>query len=325
MGYTSAVEKIITKNVYVARGIISGRRPRKIIMKELNNTFNKLKEHLEIDLIWRQVEELYEQFEHAQFISAEQQPIDGTNQQPSENRKKPEKSSNNQIKNSTSVILQLPLVKKALANDEITSILLELCSTIRELRDDSKDSYNSSYDNWDKLAKVVLPEQYLSFVYILAGLPQLKVDSLPPGSYRLALIVVDAYLLTLTIPGATGYHIFEENIFIHCMQIFKIIDQLCNTDTLTVHLTVHQKTALWIQFCTLCDDLKLVLRYVHFKDHLKARDVILKKCIDVQYLNHEKGYTSICKSNHIYLIFVVTVILLCYKIFFGIPYYLKKY
>lgn len=238
-------------------------------MEELINTFKKLQEYLNHGLTWHYVEELYEQAEH-------DNESDGSD--------------------SAANILQLSVVQKALANDEITSTLLELCSTIRELRDDAQDIFNdSTHCNWDILAKVVSPEKYLALIYALAGLPQLKVNTLRASSYRLALIVVDAYFLTLTIPGATVYHVFEENIFIHCMQNFKLIGQLCNLEPFIVPVTPQRRSELWIQFCTLCEDLQMVFRYVHFKDHLRARDMVIKKCVDIQYFNHKIGYMSICK------------------------------
>lgn len=256
-----------------------------VAMKELNSIFKKLREYLKHSLEWQQVEELYEQAEQGEASMTG----DASTTAVVENDNRISCTEN------AMAILRLPLVEKALQRDEVIFILLELCSTIRELHDDARESYLHTFHNWDAVSKVMSPEMYLGFIYLLAGLPQLKLERLPSSCYRLAIISVDAYLLSLTISGATVYHIFEENIFMHCMQIFKVVGQLCSTDKSALPLPEHKKTELWVQFSTLCDDLKLVLRNVHFKDHLKARDVIIEKCIDVQYFNHNKGYSSLCK------------------------------
>uniref|UniRef100_A0A1A9UQZ9 Uncharacterized protein n=1 Tax=Glossina austeni TaxID=7395 RepID=A0A1A9UQZ9_GLOAU len=241
-------------------------------MSELIVIFQKLNEFLDHALVWEQIEEIYE----------------------AQRTKNAVTTAHNETEESSEQLMNLPLIQKTLANDQIGFLLLDLCTTIRSLRTDPCESYDNTYDCWDQLIKAVPRDPYLAFVYAIGGL--LQVSPLKQAHIKISLLVVDVYFLSLTIPGAKGYHIFHEDIITHCLQVFAHIERIQNPEfRLQLQASHQQIVSLWLQFSTLCDDLKLVLRYVHLSDHQGTRNAILRKLIDIQYLNHEKGYANACK------------------------------
>uniref|UniRef100_A0A1A9WNZ0 Uncharacterized protein n=1 Tax=Glossina brevipalpis TaxID=37001 RepID=A0A1A9WNZ0_9MUSC len=244
-------------------------------MSELLVIFQKLNEFVDHSLVWEQVEEIYE----------------------NHRTKNATKATENEIEESISSLINLPLIQKTLANDQIKALLLELCTTIRSLRTDPCGSYDNTYDCWDQLIKVLPRDAYLAFIYAIAGLSQ--VLPMEQAYIKISLLVVDVYFLSLTIPGAKGYHIFHEDIIAHCLQVFAHIERMQNTEFRLQQKSHQQTFDVWLQFSILCDDLKLVLRYVHLSDHQTTQDAILRKLIDIQYLNHEKGFAnaSIATAN----------------------------
>uniref|UniRef100_A0A1I8N774 Uncharacterized protein n=1 Tax=Musca domestica TaxID=7370 RepID=A0A1I8N774_MUSDO len=237
-------------------------------MSELIKIFQKLSEYFVRGLVWEEIEDIFEQFQ----------------------RNKNSTESNEHLQK----LLNIPLVQRCVVDEEIISNLLELCVAIRTLRGDSVGSYDNTFDCWDQVVKVAPRDGYLAFIYTLAGLIQIDPNS---SQYiKLSLLAVNAYFLTLTIPGAKGFHIFEEELINHCLQVFGLIERLQNPDVIN-RMPRHEPIQIWVQFSTFCDDLKLVLRYVHFKDYQTARNGILKKLIDIQYVNHERGYANMYAAN----------------------------
>lgn len=247
-------------------------------MSDLLQLFAKLSEFYDRNLLWEQLEELYEKASANLKNAANQNDSD-------------DETLNNLSKNPAHVITSLPIIQKALHDPLVMATLLELCTFIRNLRESGK-SYDNTYDCWDQVIKVSPRDSYLAFIYALSGLVSL--DATNAVYTKLALTATNTYLLTLTIPGAKGFHIFEEDVIAHCLQVFGLIDKIQNPDILR-RMSRQQPIEIWIKFLSLCDDLKLLLRYVHFNEHKEARNTLLKRLIDIQYLNHEKGYANNCK------------------------------
>lgn len=239
-------------------------------MSELIQIFKKLSEFFVSGVVWEEIEEIFENIQRNKNTAEGQQLYNDCMQK----------------------LMCMPLIQRAVMDEQIVATLLELCVTIRTLRNDSSGSYDNTFDCWDQVVKVAPRDSYLAMIYTLAGLIQLDYTS--PLYIKLSMVTVNAYFLSLTIPGAKGFHIFEEEIITHCLQIFGMIERLQNPDVVS-RMKRHEPIQIWVQFSTLCDDLKLVLRYVHFKDNTTARDGVLKKLIDIQYLNHERGYANMCK------------------------------
>uniref|UniRef100_A0A1I8PIM8 Uncharacterized protein n=2 Tax=Stomoxys calcitrans TaxID=35570 RepID=A0A1I8PIM8_STOCA len=239
-------------------------------MSELIKTFQKLSEYFIKGLVWEEIEDLFENFQR------------------NKNSNEPQKHSDFLQK-----ILCIPLVQRCGLDNEVQSLLLEICVSIRTLRCDGA-SYDNTYDCWDQVVKVAPRDGYLAFIYTLAGL--IQIDPSAVVYIKLSLLAVNVYFLSLTIPGAKGFHIFEEEIITHCLQVFSSIERIQNPDVVG-RMSRHEPIQIWVQFSTFFDDLKLVLRYVHFKDYQSARDGILKKIIDVQYLNHDRGYANMYAAN----------------------------
>lgn len=243
-------------------------------MTELINLFKQLSEFFDRNLLWENIEEAYEiDAEKEQNKNAEDEPL--TTPQ-----------------HTKSAVAALPFVQRALNDPQVLSTLLELCSAIRILRSDSSASYDNTYDCWDEVIKVSPRDYYLSFVYALAGLPTL--DPACAAYTKLALATVNTYFLSLTIPGAKGFHIFEPEVIAHCLQIFSLIERIQHPDVLR-RMSKQQPIEIWVRFSTFCDDFKLLLRYVHFNDHKATRDTLLKKLVNILYMNHERGYANMCK------------------------------
>ncbi|XP_061386996.1 uncharacterized protein LOC133321941 [Musca vetustissima] len=240
-------------------------------MSELIKIFQKLSEYFVQGLVWEEIEDIFEQFQRNK--NATEAP-----------------AQNEHLRK----LLNIPLVQRCVVDEQIVSNLRDLCVAIRTLRGDSVGSYDNTFDCWDQVVKVAPRDGYLAFIYTLAGLIQIDPNS---SQYiKLSLLAVNAYFLTLTIPGAKGFHIFEEELINHCLQVFGLIERLQNPDVIS-RMSRHEPIQIWLQFSTFCDDLKLVLRYVHFKDYQTARNGILKKLIDIQYVNHERGYANMYAAN----------------------------
>lgn len=245
-------------------------------MSELIKIFKKLSEYLVVNLVWEEIEEILENVQQNKIT-----PHNG--------------NTDGQLNQAMMKFLSIPLVQRAAVDDQIVSTLMELCATLRSLRGETESSYDNTFDCWDQVVKVAPRDGYLAFIYTLAAL--IQVDGTSQIYIKLSVLAVNAYFLSLTIPGAKGFHIFEEEIIKHCVQVFGLIERIQNPNFLS-QMSRNVPIQIWLQFTTLCDDLKLVLRYVHFNDHKEARDVILKKLIDIQYLNHERGYANMCKYNY---------------------------
>lgn len=242
-------------------------------MSELINIFKKLSEYLVVNLVWEEIEEILENVQHDK-ITPQNENTDGEHNQ------------------AMLKFIGIPLVQRAALDDQIVSVLMELCATLRRLRVETESSYDNTFDCWDQVVKVAPRDGYLAFIYTLAAL--IQIDGTSQIYIKLSILAVNAYFLSLTIPGAKGFHIFEKEILKHCVQVFGLIERIQNPNFLS-RMSQNESIQIWLQFTTLCDDLKLVLRYVHFNDHKDARDVILKKLIDIQYLNHERGFANMCK------------------------------
>ncbi|XP_046801145.1 uncharacterized protein LOC111681677 [Lucilia cuprina] len=243
-------------------------------MSELIKIFKKLNEYFVVNLVWEEIEEMIENVQ--------------------QNKATPHNNTEGQLNEAMLKFIGIPLVQRAALDDQIVSTLMELCATLRSLRSESESSYDNTFDCWDQVVKVASRDGYLAFIYTLAAL--IQVDGTSQVYIKLSILAVNAYFLSLTIPGAKGFHIFEEEIIKHCVQVFTLIERIQNPNVLS-RMSRNEPIQIWLQFTTLCDDLKLVLRYVHFSDHKEARDVILKKLIDIQYLNHERGYANTYAAN----------------------------
>lgn len=265
-------------------------------MTELINTFSKLSEYYDRNLLWEQVEEIYEKAAESQVEKIKK----AQNNQDNDDEDEPllslcSSSSNN-------IVTSISIVHRALNDPQLLSTLLELCTTIRSLRE-SGTSYDNTYDCWDQVVKVSPRDAYLAFVYALAGLVNL--DATHTQYTRLSLAAASTYFLTLTVPGAKGFHIFEEEIIAHALQVFALIEKVQNPDV-AKRISRQQSVEIWVNIATLCDDIKLLLRYVHFNEYKAVRDRILRKLIDIQFSNHERGYANFCKFNHYFIIIILS-------------------
>lgn len=247
-------------------------------MSELINVFKKLNEYCMVNLLWEEVEELLENVQQYKTTKPPSTGNDGA-----------------QLEQAMLKFISIPLVQRAAVDEQIISILMELCANLRRLRSETESSYDNTYDCWDQVVKVAPRDGYLAFIYTLSAL--IQIDTFSEIYIKLSILAVNTYFLSLTIPGAKGFHIFEEEIIKHCLHVFSLIERIQNPIFLE-KMSRNIAIQIWIQFTTLCDDLKLVLRYVHFNEYQEARNVLLKKLIDLQYLNHERGYSNICKYNY---------------------------
>ncbi|XP_022224508.2 uncharacterized protein LOC111075497 [Drosophila obscura] len=171
-------------------------------------------------------------------------------------------------------------------------ILRELASVIRSMRHDSNSSYSNTHDNWSNIISVSPASAFLSYIYTVVSI------SIPPAhileaspdvlnqklNLQLSLNAASTYLLTLTIPGAKRYAIFDEDVIEQLLKLFSLLEQNANRSVFA--------DTIWMLFLTICDDLKLVFRYVHFKEHLKLRDKIIRCLLEILYMNFQKGYQN---------------------------------
>ncbi|XP_052854464.1 uncharacterized protein LOC128263452 [Drosophila gunungcola] len=173
-------------------------------------------------------------------------------------------------------------------------LLRDLSGVIRSMRDENQASYSNTHDNWANIIGISPASAYLSYIYSLVSLaiPPEHVQQAAPQvlnenlNLQLSLNAVSTYLLTLTIPGAKSYGIFDEDVIEQVLKIFKLLE-------LNGNKSVRANT-IWMFFLTICDDLKLVFRYVHFKEHLKPRDRIIRCLMEVLYMNFKVGYQNSC-------------------------------
>jgi len=136
-----------------------------------------------------------------------------------------------------------------------------------------------------------------SYIYSLTSLviPPEHVQRAAPQNLnenlnlQLSLNAASTYLLTLTIPGAKSYGVFDEDVIEQVLKIFRLLE-------LNGNKSVRANT-VWMFFLTICDDLKVVFRYVHFKEHLKPRDRIIRCLMEVLYMNFKVGYQNSCEYS----------------------------
>ncbi|XP_034666206.1 uncharacterized protein LOC117900095 [Drosophila subobscura] len=170
--------------------------------------------------------------------------------------------------------------------------LRELAGVIRSMRHDSSSSYSNTHDNWSHIISVSPASAYLSYIYTVVSLsiPPANILEASPGvlnqnlNLQLSLNAASTYLLTLTIPGAKRYAIFDEDVIEHLLKLFSLLEQNANRSVFA--------DTIWMLFLTICDDLKLVFRYVHFKEHLKLRDKIIRCLLEILYMNFQRGFQN---------------------------------
>lgn len=191
----------------------------------------------------------------------------------------------------------LPICQQnAQMQDFQLQMLRELSNCIRSIRSsdiENQNGYDVTYDNWAKID--VSPQGYLAYIYTVTSLgilPPVVAKAAPVPinediNVQLALNTVSTYLLTLTIPGAKSFGIFDEGVIEQCLKVFKLLE--CNANN-----SMHANK-IWIPILTICDDLKLLFRYVHFKDHLRPRDRIIRVLLSILYMNFKLGYSHSCK------------------------------
>ncbi|XP_030240666.1 uncharacterized protein LOC115562755 [Drosophila navojoa] len=191
----------------------------------------------------------------------------------------------------------LPMCQQDLQRqDNQLQTLRELAQCIRLMRSTDIESdirFDIVNDNWAKIENIA-PKDYLTYIYALSSLAILPHDlvQLAPQTINenvnvhLALNAVSTYFLSLTIPGAKSYGVFDEGVIEHCLRVFRLLESYSNSSPLANNI--------WILFLTICDDLKLVFRYVHFKDHLRPRDNIVRCLLTILYMNFRHGYGNAC-------------------------------
>ncbi|XP_016963572.1 uncharacterized protein LOC108033648 [Drosophila biarmipes] len=189
----------------------------------------------------------------------------------------------------------LPMCLQDIGHQETQlQLLRDLSSVIRSMRDDNQGCYSNTHDNWANIIGVSPANAYLSYIYSLTSLvipPEHVQQAAPQGlnenlNLQLSLNAASTYLLTLTIPGAKSYGIFDEDVIEQVLKIFRLLE-------LNSNKSVRANT-IWMFFLTICDDLKIVFRYVHFKEHLKPRDRIIRCLMEVLYMNFKVGYQNSC-------------------------------
>lgn len=201
----------------------------------------------------------------------------------------------------------LPMCRQNLQRqDNQLQALRELAQCIRSMRSsdiEGENRFDIVNDNWAKIENIA-SKDYLTYIYALtslATLPQDLLDFAPEPinenvNVHLALNAVSTYFLTLTIPGAKSYGIFDEGVIEHCLRVFRLLENYANSSA--------RANNIWILFLTICDDLKLVFRYVHFKDHLKPRDNIMRCLLIILYMNFRHGYNNACKYYNILYLYI---------------------
>ncbi|XP_030380641.1 uncharacterized protein LOC115628597 [Scaptodrosophila lebanonensis] len=180
--------------------------------------------------------------------------------------------------------------------EEQLQTLRELASVIRSMRTEDQPGYDNTYDNWANIINAAPANAYLAYIYAVSCLanplpehvrqaaPALKLNW--HTNVQLSLNAISTYFLTLTIPGAKTYGVFEEDVIEHCLKVFKLLEQNVDREVFA--------NSLWMNFLTICDDLKLLFRYVHFKEHIKARDKIVRCLMEILYMNFKSGYVNKC-------------------------------
>ncbi|KAH8262985.1 hypothetical protein KR044_002800 [Drosophila immigrans] len=240
-------------------------------MSEFNRIFSDLKLHFATHIKWTQVEDCLSEYENDE-----------------------------ETQRKASEFWMLPMCRQNLQDqDQQLQALRELSNCIRSLRSidiENPSGYDITFDNWSEIVNIS-PGDYLAYIYALvslATLPQhtLNAASVPLNTQlniQLSLNAVSTYLLSLTIPGAKSYGVFDEGVIEHCLKVFRLLEQQPSLD--------GRSNTLSILFLSICDDLKLVFRYVHFKDHRKPRDDIIKCLLQLVYNSFRKGYTNACASQ----------------------------
>lgn len=188
---------------------------------------------------------------------------------------------------------EIPIVRQAVQNSQVTSILLELCTAIRELRA-SNNGYDNTYDCWDRVITVSPRDQYLTFIYTLLRLALAEPTS---KIYRqLTLASARAYILSLTIPGSKGFHIFDDKMIEQAIEVFHLVDMV-KEQNVSSRISASELTELWVNLANFCDDLKIMFRYVHFEDYKDIKNAIIWELNKLLYNNHVHGYVNTCEYD----------------------------
>ncbi|XP_055837602.1 uncharacterized protein LOC129906003 [Episyrphus balteatus] len=275
-------------------------------MSDLITCFKKLSEFYHPTLSWEEIEAIYLKVEEEKANNqndgtAPKGDTDPSNRRPkkpnSKNRRKSSSSESGiedeDASTKKSLLNSIPIIQQAENDSSILSVLLELATTIRVMRE-SSSSYDNTFDCWDQVIKVSPRSRYLAFIYALVGLGNYNPKC---RRYRqLSLAAASLYFLSLTIAGAKGFHIFEEELISVSLQVFNMMEKIQSPGVARC-LSHQHSTETWVNFTVFCDDLKLMFRFVHFDEYKTARDAIVRKLLDMQYLSYEKGFVNIYAAN----------------------------
>lgn len=87
------------------------------------------------------------------------------------------------------------------------------------------------------------------------------------------------------------------------IEIFDLVDLIQDLD-ISSKISKQERIEIWVNLSNLCDDIKILFRYVHFDEYINIRNSILKQLTKLLYNNHVNGYENICEYNK-YEIFIV--------------------
>ncbi|XP_055920724.1 condensin-2 complex subunit D3 [Eupeodes corollae] len=273
-------------------------------MSDLINVFTKLSEFYHPTLSWEEIEAIYLKIEEEKANSNEQEakkaapkptPASGSSRHKKQQRcSSPESGiEDDDTITKKSPLSRIPIVAQAENDSSILSVLLELATTIRSMRE-SSGSYDNTFDCWDQVIKVSPRSRYLAFIYALVGLG--NQDPRNRRYRQLSLAASSVYLLSLTIAGAKGFHIFEEELISVSLQVFNMVEKI-QSPAVSRYVSHQHSIETWVNFTAFCDDLKLMFRFVHFDEYKTARNAIVRKLIDMQYLCYEKGFVNMYAAN----------------------------
>uniref|UniRef100_A0A1B0DHX5 Condensin complex subunit 1 C-terminal domain-containing protein n=1 Tax=Phlebotomus papatasi TaxID=29031 RepID=A0A1B0DHX5_PHLPP len=184
----------------------------------------------------------------------------------------------------------LDLVKNAKNDPKCTSILLEMCSEMRNIRNyvhfERSESENSERElctvSWDKLIKKVSKESFLNFIQCMISLLGVSLED--KVSRKLAILAADCFVLTLVIPGAKRCGVFEESF----LQIISNFPKHLESEKLSKHESGEFKISL----LTILEDLQFLFKHVSLEEFEDLRTSICMSMKNLILFYYQNGYKN---------------------------------
>ncbi|XP_055613751.1 condensin-2 complex subunit D3 [Uranotaenia lowii] len=156
-----------------------------------------------------------------------------------------------------------PSIRGAINDSGLIELMHDICMEARKVR--QMAGVFDQYDNWQYLSKKIEVQQMLALIYGLVCLAEY--DPTETVNRKLATAAVKTYLILLGIPGQKQTEVFDEQVLIKCLDVFKLVELLMDPifeDYLKKERSDYDYRLL-MEYIQIMDEIQLLLKCMTLK------------------------------------------------------------